>query len=191
MPGNAFIDDALLQFRKYKKMGEEAMAQISEKDFFRLLDKDTNNIALIVKHMAGNMRSRWTDFLTTDGEKPNRHRDTEFEIYDDDSKKSLMRQWEEGWQLVFDAIEPLNGDDLMKTIYIRSEPHSVMQAINRQLTHYAYHVGQIVFLAKHFAGPKWKSLSIPKGKSKDFEVSKRGEMVKMGKSKRLSSKKRR
>jgi hypothetical protein len=191
MVENEFLKDAVLQFRKYKKMGEDAIAQISDKDFFRLLDKDANNIALIVKHMAGNMRSRWTDFLTTDGEKPNRHRDTEFEIYDDDSKKSLMLKWEEGWKLVIDAIEPLKDDHLLKTIYIRSEPHSVMQAINRQLTHYAYHVGQIVFLAKHFAGPKWKSLSIPKGKSKEFEVSKRGEMVKMGKSRKPTSKKRR
>ncbi len=179
MLAESFVDDALVQFRKYKKMGEDAISQVSEKDFFKLLDKDANNIALIVKHMAGNMRSRWTNFLTSDGEKPNRNRDTEFEIFDDDSKKALMKKWEEGWQLVFDAIEPLKDDDLLKTIYIRSEPHSVMQAINRQLTHYAYHVGQIVFLAKHFAGPKWKSLSIPKGKSREFEVSKRGEMIKM------------
>lgn len=179
MTGKSFLDDALVQFRKYKKMGEDAIAQISEKDFFKLLDKDANNIALIVKHLAGNMRSRWTDFLTTDGEKPNRHRDTEFEIYDDDSKTSLMHRWEEGWKLVFDTIEPLKETDLEKTIFIRNEPHSVMQAINRQLTHYAYHVGQIVFLAKHFAGSKWKSLSIPKGKSKEFEISMRGEIIKM------------
>jgi len=180
----AFVKDSLLQFRKYKKMGEDAISQVSEIDFFKLLDKDANNIALIVKHMAGNMRSRWTDFLTSDGEKPNRNRDTEFEIFGDDSKESLMKRWEEGWQLAFDAIEPLKDDSLLETIYIRSEPHSVMQAINRQLTHYAYHIGQIVFLAKHFAGPKWKSLSIPKGKSKEFEVSKRGEMIKMAKAKK-------
>ncbi|MGH8015209.1 MAG: DUF1572 family protein, partial [Candidatus Zixiibacteriota bacterium] len=189
MVGKAFFDDSLLQLRKYKKMGEDAITQISEKDFFVLLDKDANNIALIVKHMAGNMRSRWTDFLTSDGEKPNRNRDAEFEVFEDDSKKSLMRRWEDGWKLVFNAIEPLKEQDLLKTIHIRSEPHSVMQAINRQLTHYAYHVGQIVFLAKHFAGPKWKSLSIPKGKSKSFEVSMRGEILKMAKARRKSQKK--
>jgi len=174
-----FLKDSLIQLRKYKKMGEDAIAQISHKDFFKLLDKNANNIALIVKHMAGNMRSRWTDFLTSDGEKPNRNRDTEFEIYDDDSKKSLMHLWETGWKLVFDAIEPLKEDELGKTILIRGEPHTVLQAINRQLTHYAYHVGQIVFLAKHFAGAKWKSLSIPKGKSKEFEVSMHGKILKM------------
>jgi len=179
MSDKAFLEDSLLQFHKYKKMGEDAINQISDEDFFTLLDNEANNIALIVKHMAGNMRSRWREFLTSDGEKPDRHRDTEFEIYDDDSKKALMQRWEDGWQLVFDAVETLSESDLEKTIYIRSEPHSVLQAINRQLTHYAYHVGQIVYLSKHFAGPKWKSLSIPKGKSKEFEVSKRGEMLKM------------
>lgn len=189
MLAKAFLEDALLQFRKYKKMGEDAISQITEKDFFKLLDKDANNIALIVKHMAGNMRSRWTGFLTTDGEKPNRNRDTEFEIFKDDSKKSLMRKWEEGWKLVFEAVEPLQEEDLLKTIYIRGEPHSVMQAINRQLTHYAYHVGQIVSLAKHFAGSKWKSLSIPKGKSKEFEVSMRGTKVKLSKQKSSAKKK--
>ncbi len=183
-----YLIDSLVQFRKYKKMGEDAIAQISEKDFFRLLDKDANNIALIVKHMAGNIRSRWTDFLTSDGEKPNRHRDTEFEIYEDDSKKTLMQRWEEGWKLVFEAIEPLTEEDLAKTIYIRGEPHTVLQAINRQLTHYAYHVGQIVFLSKHFAKAKWKSLSIPKGKSKDFEVSMQGKILKMKESSQKSKK---
>lgn len=173
-----FLIDALLQFRKYKKMGEDAIAQVSDNDFFKLIDPEANNIALIAKHMAGNMRSRWTDFLTTDGEKPNRHRDSEFYEEKKDTKASLMKQWEEGWKLVFDAIEPLRESELGKTIYIRGEAHTVMQAINRQLTHYAYHVGQIVFLAKHFAGAKWKSLSIPKNKSKELEVSKKGKMLK-------------
>jgi len=181
MDSIVYLKDILSQFHKYKKMGEDAIAQVSDKDFFKLLDDDANSIAQIVKHMAGNMRSRWTDFLTSDGEKPDRHRDTEFEIYDDDSKESLMKNWEQNWKLVFDAVEPLTDADLSKTIYIRDEPHSVLEAVNRQLTHYAYHVGQIVFLAKHFAGPKWRSLSVPKGKSKEFEVSKRGEMRKMGK----------
>lgn len=181
MSDNDYLKDTLVQFRKYKKMGEDAMAQIDDNDFFKLLDNDANSIALIVKHMAGNMRSRWRDFLTSDGEKTDRHRDTEFEIYNDDSRDSLMNRWELGWKLTFDAVVPLKEDDLSKTIYIRDEPHSVLEAVNRQLTHYAYHVGQIVFLAKHFAGPNWKSLSVPKGKSKEFEVSKRGEMKKMGK----------
>jgi hypothetical protein len=187
MSTDAYIKDALIQFRKYKKMGEDAMAQISERDFFKLLDNDANSIALIVKHMAGNMRSRWRDFLTSDGEKPDRHRDTEFETHENDYQKSLLKRWDDGWQLVFGAIEPLKDSDLNRTVYIRDEPHTVLEAINRQLTHYAYHVGQIVFLAKHLAGPKWKSLSIPKGKSKDFEVSKRGEMVKMDKAPKKSS----
>ena len=184
-----YLNDSLSQLRKYKKMGEDAIAQISDKDFFKLLDKEANSIALIVKHMAGNMRSRWTDFLTSDGEKPDRNRDTEFYIEKHDTKKSLMQRWEQGWKLVFDAVEPLNEEDLEKTIFIRGEPHTVLQAVNRQLTHYAYHVGQIVFLAKHFAGSKWKSLSIPKRKSKEFEVSKREEILKMARTK-LSAKKR-
>lgn len=181
MSGAAFLKDSMSQFRKYKKMAEDAMAQVSEQDFFKLPDNESNNIALIVKHMAGNMRSRWRDFLTSDGEKPDRHRDTEFEIYDDDSRETLMKRWEEGWKFTFEAIKPIDEADLSKTIYIRDEPHSVLEAINRQLTHYAYHVGQIVYLAKHFAGPRWKSLSVPKGKSKEFEVNKRGEMRKLGK----------
>jgi hypothetical protein len=179
MSGKAHLADSLLQFHKYKKMGEDAMAQIDDKDFFKLLDPEANNIALIVKHMAGNMRSRWTDFLTTDGEKPDRNRDSEFYEEKEDTRVSLMKRWEEGWGLVFDAIEPLREEDLDKTVFIRGESHTVLQAINRQLTHYAYHIGQIVFLAKHFAGSRWKSLSIPKRKSKEFEVSKRGEILKM------------
>ncbi len=179
MLNNAFIDDAILEFREYKKMGEGALAQVSDQDFFKLIDPDANNIALIVKHMAGNMRSRWTDFLTTDGEKTNRNRDSEFYEEKKDTKASLMKHWEEGWKLVFNAIGPLREKDLGRTVNIRGEEHTVLQAINRQLTHYSYHVGQIVFLAKHFAGPKWKSLSIPKNKSKESEVSKRGKILKM------------
>ena len=179
MSGKAHLADSLIQFRKYKKMAEDAIAQISDKDFFKLLDPEANNIALIVKHMAGNMRSRWTDFLTSDGEKPDRNRDSEFYEEKKDTRVSLMKRWEEGWGLVFDAIEPLREEDLDKTVFICGESHTVLQAINRQLTHYAYHIGQIVLLAKHFAGSKWKSLSIPKRKSKEFEVSKRGEILKM------------
>ena len=190
MSGKAHLEDSLIQFRKYKKMAEDAIAQISNKDFFKLLDPEANNIALIVKHMAGNMRSRWTDFLTTDGEKPNRNRDSEFYEEKKDTKASLMKRWDDGWKMVFDAVESLKEEDLDKTVYIRSEPHTVLQAINRQLTHYPYHVGQIVFLAKHFAGPEWNSLSIPKKKSKDFEVSKKGEVLKMNPGGQKSKKRR-
>ena len=176
---NHYLKDTLLQLRKYKKMAEKAMAQCSAVDFFRELSDVDNSLAIIVKHMAGNMCSRWRDFLTSDGEKDDRHRDTEFEIYDSDSsKESLMQKWEEGWELCFGAIEPLKPEDLEKTIYIRGEAHTVLEAINRQLTHYAYHVGQIVYLSRHFAGANWKSLSIPKGESDSYDVSKNGEVRK-------------
>ncbi len=173
-----YLKDTILQLRKYKQMAEKAMAQISDDKFFTDLSDVDNSLAIIVKHMAGNMRSRWTDFLSSDGEKDDRHRDTEFEIYDSDSKESLMQKWQEGWELCFEAIEPLKPEDLEKTIYIRGEAHTVLEAINRQLTHYAYHVGQIVYLARHFSGSNWKSLSIPKGESDSFNISKFGEIDK-------------
>jgi len=168
-----FLDDALLQFRKYKKLAEDAMAQVPADAFFRTLDDESNSIALIVKHIAGNQRSRWTDFLTSDGEKPDRNRDSEFETAGE-TRELLLARWEAGWKLLFDALAPLTDADLSRVVTIRAEPHTVMQAVNRQLTHYAYHVGQIVFLAKHLAGPQWKSLSIPRGKSKAWEVAKDG-----------------
>jgi hypothetical protein len=146
------------------------MAQCPDEGLFILLDAESNSIAIIVKHMAGNMRSRWRDFLTTDGEKPDRNRDTEFEA-PPKTRVELMEMWEGGWKYVFDALEPLTDADLTRTVMIRSEPHSVMQAINRQVAHYAHHVGQIVFLAKHFAtkaGKKWESLSVPRGQSRQF-----------------------
>ena len=173
-----YLSDTLIQLGKYREMGEKAMAQISDDDFFVELSNVDNSIAIIVKHMAGNMRSRWRDFLTSDGEKDDRHRDTEFEIYDSDSKESLMQKWKEGWKVCFEAIEPLKPEDLEKTIYIRGEAHTVLEAINRQLTHYAYHVGQIVYLSRHFAGHNWNSLSIPKGESDNFNISKFGEIDK-------------
>ena len=171
----AWLADALLQLRKYKAMAEEAFAQVGDGDFFRTIDPESNSIALVVKHLAGNMRSRWTDFLRSDAEKPGRNRDAEFERERADTRESLMGRWEEGWALTFSAIEPLGEADLLREVPIRGQPHTVIQAINRQLTHYAYHIGQIVFLAKHFAGSRWKSLSIPKGRSKDFEVGKDGK----------------
>ena len=143
------------------------MAQMSDDQLFVILDAESNSVALIVKHMAGNMRSRWTDFLASDGEKPDRNRDSEFED-PATTREALMESWESGWKLVFSAMEPLTDADLGRTVMIRSEPHSVMQAINRQIAHYAQHIGQIVFLAKHLAGPNWKALTIPRNKSAEF-----------------------
>jgi len=151
-------------FRQYKQQAERAMAQVSDGQLFAVLDGEANSIALIVKHMAGNMRSRWTDFLTTDGEKPDRNRDSEFEE-PPATREEMMRLWEDGWRRVFAAIEPLTEADLTRTVTIRGEPHSVMQAIQRQIAHYAMHIGQIVLLAKHFAGAEWKTLTIPKRKA--------------------------
>ena len=146
------------------------MAQCPDAGLFTALDAESNSIAVIVKHMSGNMRSRWRDFLTSDGEKPDRNRDTEFED-PPKSRQELMELWERGWKYVFDALEPLSEADLARTVTIRTEPHSVMQAINRQIAHYAHHIGQILFVAKHLttkATGKWDSLSVPRGKSQQF-----------------------
>lgn len=175
-----WLEDTALQFRKYKALAEKALAQVEDADFFRTIDPESNSVALVVKHMAGNMRSRWTDFRTTDGEKPDRDRDTEFETGATETRESLMKRWEEGWALTFGALAGLTPDDLLGEVRIRGEAHTVMQAVHRQLTHYGYHVGQIVFLARHFAGTRWKSLSIPKGRSKDFEVGKDGKPYRPG-----------
>lgn len=168
----AYLEDCLLQMRKLKTKAEKAAAQVNDEQFFAVLDPESNSIAIIMKHLAGNMRSRWTDFLTSDGEKPGRDRDREFESGTTDTRESILAAWEDGWNRLFTAISPLKPKDLVRTVTIRGEPHSVIQAINRQMTHYAAHVGQIIFLAKHYAGPNWKTLSIPRGKSKEFEVSK-------------------
>jgi uncharacterized protein DUF1572 len=173
-PGSHYLEDALLQLRKYKTMADAALAQVADPDFFRAIDSESNNIGLVVKHVSGNLRSRWQDFRTTDGEKPDRHRDSEFEVEPGDTRQSLQERWEAGWTLLFEAVGALSGRDLLDTVRIRGEEHTVLQAIQRQLTHYAYHVGQIVFLAKHFAGNGWTSLSIPKGKSREVDVSKTG-----------------
>ena len=159
----SYLQDSQAVFRYYKKLAEGAMAQASDEQLFATLDEEMNSIAITVKHMAGNMRSRWTDFLTSDGEKPDRNRDTEFED-PPATREALMRTWEDGWRRVFEALEPLSDADLERTVTIRGEAHSVMQAINRQIAHYAHHVGQIVLLAKHFQHGRWKSLSIPRGK---------------------------
>jgi uncharacterized damage-inducible protein DinB len=174
MTRGPFLEDALAQFRKYKGFADAALAQVDDAQFFAALGPDENSLALVVKHVAGNQRSRWTDFLTTDGEKPDRQRDEEFERRDADTRAALMARWEDGWRLLFAAVEPLGEADLSRTVTIRGEPHTVLQAVARQQTHYAYHVGQIVFLARHLAGAGWKSLSIPRGRSGDWEVSRDG-----------------
>lgn len=161
---NSYLIDSVRVFQYYKNLADRAMAQVSDQTLTIALDAESNSIALIVKHMAGNMRSRWTDFLTTDGEKPDRHRDTEFEAAAA-TRAELSAQWEAGWKCMFDALAALSEGDLQRTVMIRQQPHSVMQAINRQLTHYAYHVGQIVFLAKHFAAGEWTTLTMPRKKS--------------------------
>ena len=166
--GAAYLEDALRNFRSYKKLAEEALAQTSDADVFRLIDPEANSIAILIKHMAGNMRSRWTNFLTTDGEKPDRHRDREFEIEPGTTRAEVMQWWEGGWKCVFDAVSPLKAEDLGRKVLIAGREHTVLQAITRQLLHYAGHVNQIVMLAKHFRGAEWKSLSIPKGKSESF-----------------------
>jgi uncharacterized protein DUF1572 len=173
-PGARHLEDVLLQFRKYKTLAEQAASQVSDAQFVQTLDPEANSIALVMKHLAGNMRSRWRDFLTSDGEKPDRDRDREFVLEPGETRARVMAQWEEGWRLLFAAIEPLRPADLERTVPIRGEPHTVLQAINRQLTHYVYHIGQIVFIAKHLAGERWKTLSVPRGMSRDYEVTKEG-----------------
>jgi hypothetical protein len=166
----SYLKDSIDLLRYYKRLGERAMEQCPDEAVFATLDAESNSIAIIVKHLAGNMRSRWMDFLTTDGEKSDRHRDTEFEE-PPKTRTELKALWESGWKHVFDALEPLTDADLGRTVTIRTELHSVMQAINRQIAHYAYHVGQIVFAAKHFATVKtgaWSSLSVPRRQSKQF-----------------------
>jgi len=167
---NSYLADSLDVFRNYKKLAEKAMAQITDEQLGTALDSEMNSIAIIVKHMAGNMRSRWTDFLNSDGEKPGRNRDSEF-VDAPATREALLAIWEEGWQSLFNALEPLGEEDLRQTVTIRGEAHSVMQAINRQIAHYAYHCGQIVLLAKHFKSDGWESLSIPRGRSDTFRPS--------------------
>ena len=163
-----YLEDSIASLRAYKKMADKALAQLNENEFFINLDEEANSIAVIMKHMAGNMFSRWTDFLTTDGEKPDRNRDSEFVIEPRTGKEDVLAYWEKGWQRVFEALEPLRPEDLGKKVLIRGEEHTVIQAINRQLMHYANHIGQIIFLAKHFRSAEWKSLSIPRNKSVAF-----------------------
>lgn len=161
--GKHYLTDTVRQLEKLRRLAEDAMRQVDDRQFFLAPDPESNSLAIIVKHLAGNMRSRWRDFLATDGEKPDRHRDREFEREPTDTRAALMARWEEGWNAAVGTIRALHPDDLLKTVTLRGEPHTVLEAINRQVPHYASHVGQIVYLAKHWAGPSWKTLSIPRG----------------------------
>jgi uncharacterized damage-inducible protein DinB len=165
----SYLKDSVELLRYYKRLAERAIEQAPDEALVATPDAESNSIATIVKHMTGNMRSRWTDFLTTDGEKPDRNRDTEFET-PPKTRAEIMALWESNWKLVFDALTPLTEADLGRSVPIRREAHSVMQAINRQVGHYAYHVGQIVYLAKHFAGSKWNTVSVPRRKSAEFNA---------------------
>lgn len=163
----SYVADSIAIFRQYKRLADAALSQVSDDQLQQVIDPESNSLAIIVKHMAGNMRSRWTDFLTTDGEKPDRIRDSEFEE-PPATRAELMRIWEDGWGRLFSALKSLTDADLSRTITIRGEAHSVMQAINRQVAHYGYHCGQIVFLAKHLKSTDWKCLSVPRKHSEDY-----------------------
>jgi hypothetical protein len=163
-----YLQDAFRSFQNYKKLAEKSFAQISEEEFFRALDEESNSIATIVKHIAGNLRSRWTDFLTSDGEKPDRRRDSEFVAFEKETRDSLLEFWETGWRAPLSTIESLQPADLGKIVKIRGENHTVVEAVNRSIAHTAYHVGQIVFLAKHFRSADWQTLSIPRNKSAEY-----------------------
>ncbi|MFY9841967.1 MAG: DUF1572 family protein [Terriglobales bacterium] len=166
-----YLEEMKRQFRGHKRMGEAAMAQLEDADFFLVLDSESNSIAALVKHIAGNARSRFTDFLTSDGEKPDRFRDQEFEVSAKTTRHEIMGWWEQAWLYVFSALDALTPEDVQRTVTIRHEPLTVMQALNRSLAHYAQHIGQIVFLAKHLRSSRWQTLSIPRGKSEDYKTA--------------------
>lgn len=166
---DSYVKDSLSLFRYYKKLGENAIAQCPDQGLFATLDGENNSLAIVVKHMAGNMQSRWMDFLTSDGEKPNRNRDSEFEDAPK-TRSEVLDLWDAGWKCMFAALDTLNDSNMTNTVTIRGEEHSVMQAVNRQVAHYSYHLGQIVMLAKHFSGANWKTLTIPKKKSEEFNA---------------------
>jgi hypothetical protein len=170
-----YLEDAISSLKQAKKLADKAIAQMKDEELFVTLDEESNSVAVIMKHMAGNMFSRWTDFLTTDGEKPDRNRDMEFVIESNTTKDDVLHYWERGWACVFAAIEPLTLEDFEKTVLIRGEPHTIVMAINRQLMHYSYHIGQIVYLAKHFRSTEWRSLSVPRNRSAEFNASRFGQ----------------
>jgi len=165
-----FLRNAIAECRRYKSVGDRAIAQIPETALFEVLDSESNSIAMLMKHMAGNLLSRWSDFMASDGDKPSRDRESEFRSHPADTRESLMERWEAGWACLFSALERLQPEDLEKTVTIRAEPCTVLEAIHRGMMHAAYHVGQIVLLAKHYVGPGWQSLSIPRGKSEEYRA---------------------
>jgi hypothetical protein len=173
-----YLDEIKRQMHGHKRMAENAIAQLKDEDLLVTIDPESNSIAILVKHIAGNMRSRFTDFLTSDGEKPDRQRDTEFEVSSATTRAEIMRRWEEGWNIVFHTLESLNPEDLTRAIAIRAEPHTVLQALNRAMAHYAQHIGQIVFLAKHLRSSEWKTLSVPRGKSEEVNAQMRAKFEK-------------
>jgi Protein of unknown function (DUF1572) len=165
-----YFEEIGRQLRGHKRMAEAAMTQVEDKDFFHAIDPESNSVAILVKHIAGNARSRFTDFLTADGEKPDRFRDREFEISESTTREEIMSWWEAGWSTIFSIIDALKPEDIVRTVTIRQEPHTVMQALNRALAHYAQHIGQIVFLCKHLRSSEWQTLSIPRGKSEEYKA---------------------
>jgi len=166
-----YLEELKRQFRGHKRMGDSAMAQLEDNQLFLTIDAESNSVAALVKHIAGNARSRFTDFLTSDGEKPDRFRDQEFEVSAKTTREEVMRWWEQAWSHVFSAVDSLKPEDIQRTVTIRQEPHTVMQALNGALAHYAQHIGQIVFLAKHLRTSQWQTLSIPRGKSEDYKTA--------------------
>jgi uncharacterized protein DUF1572 len=166
-----YLEEINRQFRGHKRMGEAALAQLEEGELFVSIDPESNSVAALVKHIAGNARSRFTDFLTSDGEKPDRFRDQEFEVSEKTTREDVLGWWEQGWTHVFSTLDSLRPEDVQRTVTIRGEPHTVMQALNRALAHYAQHIGQIVFLAKHLRSSRWQTLSIPRGKSEDYKIA--------------------
>lgn len=165
-----YLEEIKRQLRGHKRMGEAAIAQLEDAELFTIIDPESNSVALLIKHIAGNARSRFTDFLTTDGEKPDRMRDQEFEVSATTTREEVMRWWEEGWSYVFSTLDSLTPEDISRTVTIRGEPHTALQALNRALAHYAQHIGQMVFLAKHLRSKEWKTLSIPRGKSEEYKT---------------------
>jgi hypothetical protein len=166
-----FLDEARRSFRGYKRLADGALAQVDDRGFFHVPDPESNSIAILVKHISGNLRSRWTDFLTTDGEKPDRDRDQEFIITPENTRQDLMRRWEASFDTTFATLQSLTPEDFARTIYIRRDPHTVLQAINRSLNHVVSHIGQIQYVAKLVQGAAWQTLSVPRGKSKEFNAS--------------------
>jgi uncharacterized protein DUF1572 len=167
MNESPIVEAAIDELQKIKKLADKSIAQVGDDELWKKIDPEANSIAILMRHMAGNMRSRWTDFRTSDGEKPDRRRDQEFEE-PPLTRAALIEEWEDGWQRVFDALGAVTDADLQETVFIRSEPHSIYKAISRQVAHYAGHAYQILFLAKHFKGDAWQTLSIPRGQSEEF-----------------------